>query len=63
MIDHHQLQRPPRGLAAGGRLIGLRAGERQRLERTARIEPRALLGVVEYWLAEAEPEGQSRVDS
>ena len=52
-----------RNLTTGGRLPGLRPDVRERLHRAARLEPTAVLGVVEYWLATANAEGSPRVDS
>ncbi len=63
MMDHNLVRRPLRGLAADNRVPGLRAPQSQRLERTARIEPQFVLGVVEFWLAEAGLEGVSRDDT
>ena len=67
MIDQSQLHRQTYGSDADGRrpepgvsMPG--TGERQRLNRTARFEPRAVLGVVEFWLAAAGLEGVSRVE-
>ncbi len=63
MIDHnrttYQLRNPP----LADRLSATLSGQRLRLEHTARTEPRAVLGVVEYWLAAAGLESPTRVDS
>jgi hypothetical protein len=57
MIDQSRFQQQTYGSNAAGRRPhpGTDAGsdERQRLNRTAQVEPRAVLGVVEFWLAAA----------
>jgi hypothetical protein len=62
MIDQSQLHSQTYGSDADGRKPQPIADARQRLHRTARSEPRAVLGVVEFWLAAAGLEGDSRVD-
>lgn len=51
------------GVLAERPLAQLRPDLRQRLDHVARLEPGALLGVVEYWLTNTMPEGRDCVDA